>query len=1032
MTRPGIVRADTLDLQDQDSPSTQDHSKSLAQNVDFGDNLIGSHQASEIRHIREERQDEERNLQQAWSASGESSASATNGEDRAHSVDDGKSVTDSESDAASDDDMMDRISSSPSIDDGEYYRREAETPSRLLSLQRSVARWNLFKPMPGLDISTRDDDDDANSYDYTTTDDEDVSSISTDDWPSPDTPVTNFFDRFFGKSQRQNSDSDICGLACYPTSHGLADPFVDDFTALIEDDAPPVPELPEDFTLGAPWLRFTCPHDRLHTWNPPLCTSPEEPCDNMGASASSLSISDFDMITSTSDLGIDNSRTVSTTSFRTDSELSWFPGSDEHPNSPVQALRTDFNGSWLLRDTDSCLIHVDVPNRRLQSTEDIDFDFVYALHTFVATVEGQANATKGDTMVLLDDSNSYWWLVRVVKDSSIGYLPAEHIETPTERLARLNKHRNVDLSAAMLGDNPERSKNPLKKAIKRRATKTVQFAPPTYVEASDYEYSDEEDDQVPEMRFGTNSVGGSTGNSPQQQQTATVDTIQNANGSPDNITTQTASTQASPTQSTDAPLSPKILEKDEAAALTKSRKGTARNADSFLKDDTAETRKFTLTPNLLRDDSGKSSRLSEGPSMRMETADPFAPDPKDDKRKKEKKQGMLSGLFKSKKKEKEKAKKKEFVNENEVERVSLDTARHSTASLPATDPVAKGREVMERKLSQKSRKLQKQSPGSTPVSTAPTTPIDSPAQNPLGITTSQQQPYMAELEGSQVAYEAPTGLEETIRIAPPAWKESSNAKKGKVKPAQQRQALDDFDEQEEDEARASGSLDSNDIRNGSFMHGTEAVHIPMRPSGEFDSSDGEEKGDDTGEEGKDGSSTPPSILEITEVPEGKSSPADNVVRSQSDDDKTDDDPTPVPSKPHSPHAAVDSTSFAPQSTRSLAAVADGSSMDPQRQNSKSSTGSSRANMSPSPASTNATTWSDAGLRAWLDGDNDVKDMLTIIYDTSNVKPVGPDHPLMKDLFKEEQESLSKMSIELDGLLHGFLSRKAIAPVQASG
>lgn len=56
----------------------------------------------------------------------------------------------------------------------------------------------------------------------------------------------------------------------------------------------------------------------------------------------------------------------------------------------------------------------------LRETEDIDFEFVYALHTFVAIVEGQANATKGDTMVLLDDSNSYWWLVRVVKDGSIG------------------------------------------------------------------------------------------------------------------------------------------------------------------------------------------------------------------------------------------------------------------------------------------------------------------------------------------------------------------------------------------------------------------------------------------------------------------------------------------------------------------------------------------------------------------------------------------------------------------------------------
>lgn len=28
---------------------------------------------------------------------------------------------------------------------------------------------------------------------------------------------------------------------------------------------------------------------------------------------------------------------------------------------------------------------------------------------------------------------------------TLGYLPAEHIETPTERLARLNKHRNIDV-----------------------------------------------------------------------------------------------------------------------------------------------------------------------------------------------------------------------------------------------------------------------------------------------------------------------------------------------------------------------------------------------------------------------------------------------------------------------------------------------------------------------------------------------------------------------------------------------------------
>ena len=46
----------------------------------------------------------------------------------------------------------------------------------------------------------------------------------------------------------------------------------------------------------------------------------------------------------------------------------------------------------------------------------------------------------------------------------------------------------------MLGDNTEKSKNPLKKAMRRRNAKTVQFCAPTYVEASDVEYSTDEED----------------------------------------------------------------------------------------------------------------------------------------------------------------------------------------------------------------------------------------------------------------------------------------------------------------------------------------------------------------------------------------------------------------------------------------------------------------------------------------------------------------------------------------------------------
>jgi len=77
--------------------------------------------------------------------------------------------------------------------------------------------------------------------------------------------------------------------------------------------------------------------------------------------------------------------------------------------------------------------------------ESIDFDLVYSLHSFAATVDGQANVVKGDRLFLIDDSNSYWWLVRVLKTQEVGYIPAENIETPFERLARLNKHRNVDV-----------------------------------------------------------------------------------------------------------------------------------------------------------------------------------------------------------------------------------------------------------------------------------------------------------------------------------------------------------------------------------------------------------------------------------------------------------------------------------------------------------------------------------------------------------------------------------------------------------
>ena len=113
-------------------------------------------------------------------------------------------------------------------------------------------------------------------------------------------------------------------------------------------------------------------------------------------------------------------------------------GTDDEEHSIIEDDSEAEEGEEYIEDDMSSTLSI--PN------ESIDFDMVYAFHSFAATVEGQANVVKGDSLYLMDDTNSYWWLVRVLKTQEVGYIPAENIETPFERLARLNKHRNIDVS----------------------------------------------------------------------------------------------------------------------------------------------------------------------------------------------------------------------------------------------------------------------------------------------------------------------------------------------------------------------------------------------------------------------------------------------------------------------------------------------------------------------------------------------------------------------------------------------------------
>ena len=59
----------------------------------------------------------------------------------------------------------------------------------------------------------------------------------------------------------------------------------------------------------------------------------------------------------------------------------------------------------------------------------------------------------------------------------------------------------------------------------------------------------------------------------------------------------------------------------------------------------------------------------------------------------------------------------------------------------------------------------------------------------------------------------------------------------------------------------------------------------------------------------------------------------------------------------------------------------------------------------------------------MDDDQDIKDLLIIVHDKSNVTPVGPDHPLMANLFSTERTKLTDMQGQLDTMLMSWISRK---------
>ncbi|KAG6867671.1 hypothetical protein C0993_012550 [Termitomyces sp. T159_Od127] len=280
----------------------------------------------------------------------------------------------------------------------------------------------------------------------------------------------------------------------------------------------------------------------------------------------------------------------------------------------------------------------------------------------------------------MDDSNSYWWLVRVLKTQEVGYIPAENIETPFERLARLNKHRNVDLAAptqAELTDSPhadDASPSPLPLGARAAAHgRSIRFGGPRFGvlrypraiwredEAMDVDAADDESDWV---ELSEHEDAGLADEQPDDD--------------PD-----------------DDPAPAPVPPPEEPVRVVEP--PPVEDHRPIDPAEATETRKLTMTPTIARSDEPEAAPAKPKMAPPVSSAVLSKPKPRKDREsddesssggKDKKKRSMFGGLFKSKKDKKEKpASAGSSESGDSLNRMSEDSLRAAGNRPSTSDPV---------------------------------------------------------------------------------------------------------------------------------------------------------------------------------------------------------------------------------------------------------------------------------------------------------------------------------------------------------
>lgn len=596
----------------------------------------------------------------------------------------------------------------------------------------------------------------------------------------------------------------------------------------------------------------------------------------------------------------------------------------------------------------------------------------------------------------------------------------------------------------MLGDQSDKTKNPIKTAMRRRK-KNVSFAAPTYVDYSDFDYDTEEEEEAEAEFYAQQQQQQQQQQAQQQsqQQTATTKPTTADEAAASDETAQVAplrpraqksvqivepansdTNDESPTKGNRT--SEEIFETNGVEGPKRKADGTVR--DSFFKDDTVETKKITLTPNLLRDDGTvRASTDSDKGVKQRPSFDKLDKEIREEKKGKDKKEKEKKGGFRSLFSRKDK-KQKGGEDDDSLGKRSMDAV--------AEAPERESEDIIDDQAGASPQrnpsKLHKQQPRVEPslANKSGTVPRDTNGvdlstflnegklKNVSNVPPASMRLVEPEAQDAQDNVQDPRGPDgvrsNLMDDSKPAASRSAATRSQSVDDtppqattAKSRMQIEDSDSDEDD---------YNETLRQMSASGTKTQEQPQQKSLQQERTQQEKPQQETPQQEKPLRPTLPGTF------------PDSYMSTQSTQ-STQSNSTITPERPPAAtqrqdrlsESPIEVSPITPSGDKPPALVGDTSSQEDHSSPVSSPSpelidreeaGGTHRNQDSITTSTSTTTvsnWNDTSLREFFDSGTDIRDLLVVVYDKTDVEPVGPEHPVAGTLFKEQNAKLAEIT-----------------------